>query len=206
MKGVIFKTIVATSQSGAMEIDTISKTCLGFMNRKIFSLILMTALFAVTATDAFSQVKGKIRSGIDVGVGRFFPITEGKSDLQMLGDINLGYNLNKNMNVGFKVGVTPRMRSHYDTLRHKTINFTSTYTLYFGSRTNPVVPFVGSGLGLYVMQISSPSLVVGNQVYRFGGFISTGLEFGKFRLSAKYDLLPATYFNTERFNSRSLTI
>jgi len=124
--------------------------------RKFLSVIAITVVFAVTATDAFSQVKGKWRGGVDMGVGSIFPKQEYRTPVGMVFDWSLGYNLHKNMNVGFKFGHTAFMKicdnNHNHCQKYRgNINITSTYTYYFGKRTNLFIPFVGGGLGYYLL-------------------------------------------------------
>ena len=223
---------VVANQCEVMEADTISKngrsskslTSRGnFIRKTCFAFVLMTALFAVTTTDVFAQVQEKFRGGLDAGLGRIFPITEGKSKFVPLADLNLGYNLNKNMTVGIKVGANlgDALTFNYDDYPYKQIfsftdilNFTGTYTYYFGTRTNLVVPFIGGGLGLYVMKtrydVHIPDYLFNRSdlspVDKLGGFFTAGVEIGKFRVSARYDLLPVTTVTLYSYDGSSPSI
>ena len=150
------------------------------MNRKFFSLVLITALFAVTVTDAFSQVEGKIRGGLNYGVN--FAM-----DVSVLGDVNFGYNPRDNMNIGAKLGFAMIEDYSYFSMA---INALGTYTYYFGSRS--IMPFVGGGLGIYSF-INNKYYGMATVNYdKFGALFTTGIEFGRFRFAAEYNLVPAS--------------
>ena len=155
-------------------------------NSKFFSFIAMTALFVVTATDAFSQVKGKVRGGFDVG----YPIG-GNS----VSGINLGYNMQNNMNIGIRLGVAydhTYKHSHEErfTFNSRHINFAGFYNRYFISVENTIIPFVGGGFGLYLLRHTWNGYYFFNE--GFGGFLTAGFEFWKFILTTEYNLLPTS--------------
>ena len=186
--------------NGAVEARDHFKNGSSLKNTKFFSIIVMTALFAVTTTEVFSQVKGKFRCGLDLGWGCIFPVSQGSSGWSAIPtiDANFGYNLHKNMTAGFRAGWTPIMnfRSAYGIeYRASNFNFTGTYTYFFGQRTKLVTPFIGGGFGLYVMDerfiLYNYNLYDQGNRYKFGGFLTTGLEIGKFRFSVECELIPA---------------
>ena len=157
--------------------------------RKSMGKILLMVCFVLIATNASSQVKGKWRGGVDMGWGFISPVAGSGTILSYIPttDLNIGYNLTKNMNVGFKAGWGGVMlvnRYHY--LGNTNCNFTGTYTYYFGKRTNLFIPFVGGGLGVYVL------FPYHKKETKFGGFLSTGFEIGKFRFAANCELILPT--------------
>ena len=150
---------------------------------------MIIALFA--KEEVFSQVKGKVRGGADFGI----PMIDKKS---IVGGINLGYNLQDNMNVGIRWhGLASQSYGTWSGEPGKNgkstnSNFTGYYTYYL--KSHPVAPFIGGGLGLYILNARysidyNYGYYKGNKT---GGFLTTGFEFGKFRLAAEITILPET--------------
>jgi len=205
--------------NGAMEARDHLKNVASLKNTKFFSIIAMAALFVLMTTDAFSQVQGKWRGGMDVGVGSIFPKKGYRSLVSPTFDWSIGYNPHKNMNVGFKLGYVMALDNYSgrEDCHILNLNFTATYTYYFGKRTNLFIPFVGGGIGYYFLDTwvlyQEPENVYGFDIsysysenqHKFGGFFTAGLEIGKFRLAAKWELLPAsklTLYNYSYGNTR----
>ena len=172
------------------------------MNRKIFFLLAITALFA--ETDAFSQLKGKFRGGLDFG-----SIIQ-SDKMAYLSGANLGYNLQDNLNVGIKYGSAIRFGSpihNGNEFKSSDIYyFSGTYTYYFGSRAKSLfIPYVGGGLGRYVIELDYSDRRYNQQAYdrsaKFGGFLTTGFELGKFRLAIEYHLLPESKLTVMDYNN-----
>jgi hypothetical protein len=148
-------------------------------------LILM--LFAMIATSALSQEKGKIRGGLDVGFG----IPKGGGGV--CADMNIGYNLKDNMNVGLKFGTAMMAKTDpFGEVSSASGNvfLAGTFTHYFNSGTSAFAPFIGGGLGAYFVAAmssyddTSVSVELGP---RPGALITAGFEVGKFRLAAEYN-------------------
>ena len=154
------------------------------MNRKF---LVITALFALMATDAFSQVKGKVRGGVGIGVHpRYDEYHKGYHGIA----VNLKYNLQDNMNVG----LSGWWGAYIYKIPSSSV-FTCTYDYYYKKRGNAFRPFVGGGLGFYTFPISYTdySLIYAHfydSDQKIGGFLTTGFEWWKLRISAEYNLIP----------------
>ena len=162
------------------------------------SILIIIALFAITTADVFSQVQGRFRAGADVGG---WP-NIGNMPRGGMSNLNLGYNIRDNMTIGISGGVA-NYNQRYNNVYSwfESINFMGTYTYFFGSGS--IMPFVGGGLGLHLMnasveywdnELSGWGGVNSNQI---GGFLTTGIEFGRFRIAAQYNLLPASNIRFE---------
>lgn len=163
------------------------------VSKKFGSIILMVILFVGMTPDIFSQVKGKVRGGLDIGGGC---IANGGNGFTMPVDLNFGYNPNKNMTVGVKLGISSMLLETHSNDGTTTFNFniSGTYNYYWGTRTNLTIPFVGCGFGLYMVYngFSDYWGPIHSTESKFGGFITTGVEIGKVRLALKYELIPAS--------------
>ena len=170
------------------------------MNKNKIILIII-ALFAITTTDAFSQIQGRFRAGADIGG---WP-NIGNMPRGAMGNINLGYNIRDNMTIGISSGFANFNHQRYNNVysSFESINFMGTYTYFFGSGS--IMPFIGGGLGLHLMdtranywdwnnELSGWGEINSNQI---GGFLTTGIEFGRFRIAAQYNLLPTSNFSFE---------
>jgi len=143
--------------------------------------IIICMLFAMVATSAFAQEKNKARFGLDVG--------------NYLG-VNFLINAQDNMNFGLRMGVAYAMRKNqnekekFDTA---ITNFSAIYN-YYMRLENSSVAFVGGGLGRYGFSVLGcmRGHRVSDESGKFGGFITTGIETGKFRLALEYNLLPSS--------------
>ena len=155
------------------------------------TILIIIALVAITTTDAFSQVQGRFRAGIDAGG---FPNINNK----VVGtyNIDLGYNIRDNMNIGIRGGVAIHSwrDNNFDTWS-QIFNLSGTYTYFFGSGT--IMPFVGGGLGFYFTNTEAGywyryEVLGRSSVGQIGGLLTAGVEFGRFRIAAQYNLIPAT--------------
>ena len=144
-------------------------------------LIVLTFLFAI-ATNSFSQEKGKIRGGINV----FEYYFSGATGL----DLQIGYNLLDNMNVGFKFGVGNSHNSYhyyYEKSSHY-YSYLGTFSYYFSSGKKSFVPFVGSGMGMYDIMLWHTDISVREK--KIGSFLTTGFEAKPFRMALEYNFVP----------------
>ena len=114
------------------------------MKIKNLLIIVATALFAVMATEAFSQEKGKWRFEVDIfnlEYNRYVVETPGFSGIFIPTGLNIGYNLKNNMNIGIK---GESVHFHVDW------NITGNYSYFFGSKSKSnMIPFIGGGIGYY---------------------------------------------------------
>ena len=171
--------------------------------------ILFCGLLFAPLIDVFAQVKGKVRGGLDIG-GMMWTSTAPSSKhkyFRLDPNVSLGYNLQNNMNVGAKIASGGNVQNKYETniysyfsSNSKNINFAGTYTYYLGSGTFPVIPFVGGGLGFYFISNSCNYMSSYEKFKKIGGFMTTGFEFGKFRMAAEYNLIPASEVTLIKYN------
>ena len=161
--------------------------------------ILFCGLLFAPLTDAFAQVKGKVRGGLDVE----YYLSNNQSSQAYMFDINLGYNLQNNMNVGIRLGNITGARITYDKYQSTNFSFAGTYSYYF-AQTNPFSPFVGCGLGLHVLRHKG---IMDDIVYgvpkTIGGFMTAGFELWKFKLAVEYHLIPTSKVPLLDFNSNT---
>ena len=141
------------------------------LKNKFYLQSIVCAMLVITATSAFSQEKGKIRGGMDVGINGFYNHNI---------DFQIGYNLLNNMNVGFKFSFGNKPYS-YGSDR----SYLGTCSYYFSSGKNSFAPFIGGGIGSYIV-----SIYWDNFDDKFGGFLTTGFEAKKFRMAFEYNLVP----------------
>jgi len=148
---------------------------------------IVCMLFAVVATGAFAQEKGKTRLGFDLGYYN-------KAGLGV--DVNLLYNIQDNMNVGIKAGAAFVGRESQVEKKYfdAGISNLSAISNYYFSLAERSVAFVGGGLGRYKLsKFNHDEEMV--QMYKgnkFGGFLTAGIESNKCRLALEYHLLPSS--------------
>lgn len=147
--------------------------------KKLFLLVIIIAIgFNVSA-----QEKGKFRVGLDLG---YVFANEGGGALF---DLEPKYNLTDNSNIGLRIGTAASV-SDSDSEVDANVSLLGTYDYYFNNGSSSVAPFLGAGLGLFILgdiSDSSNSVSLGSQ---FGGLIRGGIELGKFRLALEYNLIP----------------
>lgn len=108
----------------------------------------------------------------------------------MLFSLEPKYNLTDNSNIGLRIGAAASV-SESDTEVDANINILATYDYYFNSENSSTSPFLGAGLGWYVLgDINDSSDSTINLGEQFGGVIRGGIELGKLRLTLEYNLLP----------------
>ena len=144
-------------------------------------MLILMAIFAITTTSVFSQEKGRSRSGFNFGIN-------GINNMggNIVGDWQFGYNLQDNINIGIKLGMINILR---DTIQNQNfiqpMLFTTSY--YFNSGKSSFAPFVGGGIGYYVITNRFFPIEDGN---KFGGLLTAGFEAKKFRMALEYNLIP----------------
>jgi hypothetical protein len=141
--------------------------------------IIICTTFAVIAMCTYSQEQGKFRGSLNVGAC----LTGITSAGFLLANVQLGYNLRDNVNVGG--------RFMWWNITDNTIG---TATYYFNSEKSSFAPFVGGGVGVfrhYSNHIHRNDSLW-NRVSTFGGMLTTGFEFKRFRLGLEYNILSKT--------------
>ncbi|MCL2028401.1 MAG: hypothetical protein FWG79_07955 [Bacteroidales bacterium] len=155
--------------------------------------ILVCTVFAAMTASVFSQEQGKFRLNFDAVYTDPFGFNSGVADpvLTNIGfgfNLQLGYNLLENMNVGIRYG-------HRQTVVPKNIYsdmsfpFLTTFSYYFAnSGKNLLVPFVSGGFGVYRYLYHHPYKREDGNI-RFGGMLTAGFEIQRFRLGIEYNLV-----------------
>ena len=144
-------------------------------------LLIAFVIFGIASISG--QEKEKFRMGLDLG---YVFAKEGGGGLFSL---EPKYNLSDNSNIGLRFGAAASVSELGDEV-DASINVLATYDFYFNSENSSTSPFLGAGLGWYILgdvNYLEYSSSLGNQ---FGAMIRGGIEFGKFRLALEYNILP----------------
>jgi hypothetical protein len=151
------------------------------MNRLLVVIIII--VFGIS--NMSSQEKDKFRMGLDLGWA--FASGGGGG----IFDLEPKYNITDHSNVGLRIGIASRVGDiEGDAKLDANISFLGTYDHYFPIKNSSSAPFLGGGLGLYILggtENDTDSSFIGNQ---FGILIRGGIELGKLRLSLEYNILP----------------
>jgi len=128
------------------------------------------------------QEQGKFRVGLDLGY-----VFE--KDGGALFSIEPKYNITDNSNIGLRLGTAASIGiSDADA----NISILGTYDYYFNSQESSISPFLGVGLGYFVLgDIGGSGLGVAiNLGEQFGALVRGGVELGKLRIALEYNILP----------------
>ena len=152
--------------------------------------VFLCVVFAVMASGVFAQEAGKVRGGFNIG-----PVFQG---IGVTTDLQLGYNLQDNMNVGIKLALAAMGKVDPAGERASaaiSYNFLGTFT-YFLDLGGSFAPFVGAGMGIYTISSAAGGAdwaVVGDVAdNKFGGMLTAGFEIKRFRVGLEYNLIPGT--------------
>lgn len=167
------------------------------MMKKILGTVF---IMGVLLQGIYAQEEGKFRLGLDVG----YAIPDGEGGILVA--LEPKYNIANNMNVGLRVEGAALAKdvnsNEFSTEAEGTFNVSvlGTFDYYFNtSSTSSFAPFIGGGLGYYALtdvEINDNDFT--NQVTieretevedKFGGLIRAGVEWGKFRLAASYNIV-----------------
>ena len=154
-----------------------------------------------TTTALFSQEKGLVRVGTNVGL--LFP----NSGVGIGADLDLRYNITSNFNVGYKFMGVGLVKAIGYNGEGSGISASTTAALiaadyYFNSGKSYFAPFIGGGFGtFYLSNVAYPSETEAEAAAGLkivpdmtpGGLLRGGFEFGKIRLTAEYYFLPDSY-------------
>ena len=148
--------------------------------------LLLVVIFVFGISNMNSQEKEKFRMGLDLG---YAFASEGGGALF---NIEPKYNITDNSNVGIRIGAAARVGGlESDLDLDANVSFLGTYDYYFNKEGSSIAPFLGGGLGVYVLGGSDSKVVDeafgGNQ---FGAMVRGGVELGKFRAALEYNILP----------------
>ena len=169
------------------------------MRKIIFSLVFML----ITAS-TFAQEKGKVRFGIDGGLG--LP----NAGAGLSGDFDFRYNVMDNVNVGLKLSMAllaKDFKSQDENNNSATASAIGSTLLtgdyYFSKGESLFTPFVGCGIGRYrimniqVAEINGQSQSTSTSITYLserkpGGVIRAGFEYGHFRMAADYNIVASS--------------
>ena len=132
---------------------------------------------------SFAQESGKLRTGFEAGC--LYPIEDG---FGFWGAFELKYNLQYNMNVGFRTEYAGFWKNESDGA--DLLSFSVTYDYYFHSNNKLFTPFAGAGLGYYFCKPTDFSGGIEYSKYNNPTcFLRIGFELGKFRTALAYNLI-----------------
>ena len=146
------------------------------------------------------QEQGKIRVGLDVGLG--IP----NRGIGVSGAFDVRYNILDNWNVGLKTnyGMLNKDIVNQSNISNKTselvLSVLGVSDYYFINTPNKIVPYIGIGLGQNYFQNIMLSLNGSTQIVnygiaideKFGGVLRGGFEFKHFRMALEYYIIPAS--------------
>ncbi len=169
--------------------------------------LFLTLIVSISILSLNAQEQGKIRVGLDAGLG--IP----NLGVGFNGNLDIRYNVMDNFNVGVKfnpgIFIKDVVADEVDMEAAATFS-TITSTLvtsdyYFNNGSSSFAPYLGGGLGLFKIvnvgfsqsgtdNISSVSVDVSDFMFesKFGGLIRGGFEIGHFRMGLEYYLIPRT--------------
>lgn len=159
--------------------------------------LILCLIISVFVLNLNAQEKGKIRVGIDGGLG--FP----NSGLGFAGGLDARYNITDNINAGIRVGGAALFKDIY--VNTVTINGINNYLItsdyYFNNDKSSFAPFLGGGIGVNSIQNIKMTIANGASTSisntsgflmesKIGALFRGGFEAGHFRMTAEYHLIP----------------
>ena len=152
------------------------------MKNHIFTIFIIITC----ANLSLAQESGKWRGGLETGF--LYPY---QGAFGILGAAELKYNLQKNMNVGLKLEATSFMKSK--SYSADLLSFSATYDYYLHYTNRQFSPFIGAGAGYYFCKANDYSEELEEKAHsKYNnptGFIRTGFELWRFRMSLAYNLI-----------------
>lgn len=149
------------------------------MKNLLLLITIITLSFNSTA-----QEKDKFRFGIDLG----YVSANGGGGL--LFDMEPKFNITDNSNIGIRIGVAASASDLEGTVDlDANANILGTYDYYFNGNKS-FVPFLGGGLGVFILGGSDDINYDGFAGSQIGGMIRGGVELSKFRFALEYNIIP----------------
>jgi len=162
--------------------------------------IILSIFIVVFALSLNAQQQGKIRVGLDGGIG--MP----NAGLGFNGDLDIRYNIMDNLNLGVKFGLTALAKdivgsgSNYTATASAMTSSLITGDYYFNKPASSFAPFLGGGLGsfsignmLITSEDQSTTVPAGLLIeHKIGGLLRGGFESGHFRMALEYYLVPSS--------------
>ncbi|MFT4610708.1 MAG: hypothetical protein ACJA1H_000065 [Glaciecola sp.] len=153
------------------------------INFKMKNLLLFITIITFSF-NSNAQEKDKFRFGIDLG----YVFANGGGGL--LFDLEPKFNITDNSNVGLRIGVASSVADIEDSINFDINgNILGTYDHYFGSNKS-IVPFLGGGLGVFILGGSDDINDDGFAGTQIGGMVRGGIELSKFRIALEYNIIP----------------
>lgn len=167
-------------------------------------ILVAMAIIAGTFQMAQAQEEGKFRVGLDFG----YAIPDGGGGLST--GLEAKYNVADNMNVGIRFESAIMAKNVTDTgltveadLAANS-SYLGTFDYYFHNGSSSFAPFVGAGAGYTALaNISFEDFGDAEAEVdgKLGGLIRTGFEWGKFRLTASYNLIGKTEIESAKIKN-----
>ncbi|MDH6311664.1 hypothetical protein M2137_000423 [Parabacteroides sp. PFB2-10] len=155
--------------------------------KSIFTKVaIIVFAISIMCVETSAQEKGKFRVGLDLGLN----MATGGPSLGM-NIINLGYNIQDNMNVGIKWGyaMLAKEEDFFDVIDVYEQKYLGTFNYYFLNSKIPL--FVGGGLGVSRLKKHHDDVHISiDEGSSFCGLLTAGLEYRKFRLAVEYNMIP----------------
>jgi hypothetical protein len=159
--------------------------------------LLLVFISFLTIISLNAQEQGKFRGGFNLGAG--LPSKGGG----LTGDVDFRYNIKDNINIGVKFGFGILVRDVTDNSSIASIaSHSMVISDYYFNKSGATMfsPFLGGGVGSYTVlnmitySNSSPSSTNSDpsSSRTIAGLIRGGFEFGHFRMSLEYYLVPST--------------
>ena len=160
--------------------------------------IILLTLITLAVANGYSQKKGSIRVGLDLG---YVPTGGGGGGML---SIEPKYNIKDNMNVGLRLGgagIAKDIQNDSNATSAEVSangSLVGTYDYYFhksGSGSS-LAPYIGGGIGYYslanvkVDDTSNSSEISPAVSGVMGGLIRGGLEWAGFRMGLEYNFIP----------------
>lgn len=148
--------------------------------KKLFTIsLLILGIMSINA-----QEKDKFRVGLDFGY------VFAKDGGGALFSIEPKYNITDNSNIGLRIGSAASVSEGLNET-DANVNILATYDYYFNSENSSTAPFLGAGLGWFLLgDTSNDTMNDINLGEQFGALVRGGVELGKLRIALEYNILP----------------
>jgi len=158
--------------------------------------LILSIFIVVFALSLNAQQQGKIRVGLNAGVG--LP----NAGFGLNGDIDIRYNILDNVNAGVQLGLGGFVKDVVNENFQSATMCAMTSALingdyYFNKVTSSFAPFLGLGFGTFSIgnvQVLSTSTEPNPSSFsiesKLGGLLRGGFEAGHFRMSLEYNIVP----------------
>lgn len=168
--------------------------------KKILFFLIVLCTFQVTVQ---AQEAGKFRFGMDLGPAA----PQGGDGLGFVFNLEPKINVKDNLNIGMRFSAAALAKNiSLTTLIDEaegeasgTVAVAGTLDYYLNKGNSSVAPFIGGGIGYYSMANMEVTADDNNLNFdnlepsnAWGGLVRAGIELGKFRMAAEYNIVPDT--------------